>query len=191
MAALTDSLWKVQCTQAGKQILYGLLLVCWVTAATSQSLAETYSYVDDQGTVVFTDDLKSIAPRYRQRVKTVQEAPRPNAPLLKIDQLPFPDVGKGFTIAGLTPAQSRTLVTGFCAAIVMFAVMMLTGSSALRLLMRWLLILLAIGTTASIYFSNDALTGKATVKAKELERRQQEKAQQVERMEPAADEAVR
>jgi hypothetical protein len=108
--------------------------------------------------------------------------------MITLDQIPLKDVTKHFTVADLTPDQSRTLVVGFCAGIVMFAVMTLTGSPAVRLLMRWLLILLAIGTTASIYFSNDPVTAKATTGAKELQQRQQDKARQLERMEPAADE---
>jgi len=50
--------------------------------------------------------------------------------------------------------------------------------------MRWLLVLLAIGTTASMYFSEGGLAQKATGTAKELERTQQQKSQQIQQMEP-------
>jgi Domain of unknown function (DUF4124) len=178
--------------QPWRRVRY-LALALYMTTTVSLAQAETYRYVDDQGTVVFTDNLKNIAPRYRQRAKVVHETSTPEAStvtsMIPLDRLPLKEVTQRFTVGGLTPDQSRTLVVGFCAGIVMFAVMVLSGSPALRLLMRWLLILLAIGTTASIYFSNDPVTAKATTRAKELEQRQQDKARQIERMEPAADES--
>jgi TRAP-type C4-dicarboxylate transport system permease small subunit len=84
----------------------------------------------------------------------------------------------------LTPHQSRVLVIGFAAGIVMLAVMKFTGNSALRLLMRWLLVLLVIGTTASIFFTSEPLTQKAKGKAKDLERTQREQAERIEQMDP-------
>jgi Domain of unknown function (DUF4124) len=190
-ASARHSVKKALEAESWRRFLY-LMLALYMATALSQGQAETYSYVDDQGTVVFTDNPKTIAPRYRQRAKIVQQASTPEAStvtsMITLDRLPLKDVTKHFTVADLTPDQSRTLVVGFCAGIVMFAVMMLTGSPAVRLLMRWLLILLAIGTTASIYFSNDPVTAKTTTRAKELEQVQQDKARQLERMEPAADE---
>jgi hypothetical protein len=148
---------------------------------TPTSLAETYRYVDDKGTVVFTDDPKTIPERYRARAKALErtevQTGRVDQVLNKADQL-----SKGFVMGGLTPDQSRVLTWSFVAAVLMFAVMMFTGSSALRLLMRWLLILLAIGTTAHLYFSGD-LSQKASLGAKQLERRQQQKAREIDRVE--------
>ncbi|MGH7164129.1 MAG: hypothetical protein ACREIS_01230, partial [Nitrospiraceae bacterium] len=93
--------------------------------------------------------------------------------------VPTPEV----KILGLTEHQSRVLILGFAAAVLMGAIMMLTGNPALRLLMRWLLVLLAIGTTASMYFSDGGLMPKAKGAAKELERTQQGKASQVQELE--------
>jgi hypothetical protein len=66
--------------------------------------------------------------------------------------------------------------------------MLLSGNPALRFLMRWLLVLLAIGTTATMYFSEGGLTQKAKGTAKEMERTQQQKSQQIQQMEPTEKE---
>ncbi|MGH7428481.1 MAG: hypothetical protein ACREJ4_09035, partial [Candidatus Methylomirabilaceae bacterium] len=93
-----------------------------------------------------------------------------------------------FTIAGLSPYQSRVLSLAFVAAVLMAGVMLLSGNPALRFLMRWLLVLLAIGTTASMYFSEGGLAQKAGGTARDLERTQQQKLQQIQRMEPTEKE---
>lgn len=167
-------------------IMFGMLLVSSMAAV--PLVAETYKYVDEKGTVVFTDDPKTIPERYRARAKMVERTSTAT-PSGQVGQIltKAEEVSKGFVIGGLTPDQSRVLLLGFSGGVVMFAVMMLTGNSALRLLMRWLLVLLAIGTTASIYFSNDPVSQKASVRAKELERTQQQKAKDIERMDPAGE----
>lgn len=192
----------------GGLVVAGLLLL-WITVAAEAGADEQfYSYVDDKGTTVITNKWESIPERYRGRAKLMR---KPGEPLseggakgnggsspaemaaragtmvtqaaegLK-EMIPTP----GFKILGLTEHQSRVLVLGFAAAVVMGAIMLLTGNPAIRLLMRWLLVLLAIGTTASMYFSDGGggLMPKAKGAAKELQKTQQGKASQVQEMEP-------
>jgi hypothetical protein len=166
------------------RILSALFVLAGLAAAPVH--AETYKYVDDKGTVVFTDDPKTVPERYRPRVMIVE---RTGTPTTSVEQIlsKADEVGKGFVVGGLTPYQSRVLVLGFAAGVLLFAVMMLSGNSAVRLLMRWLLVLLAIGTTVSIYSSNDTVTQKASQRSKELERAQQQKAKAIEQMEAGGE----
>ncbi|MBI4401333.1 MAG: hypothetical protein HY581_06870 [Nitrospirae bacterium] len=170
-------------------IFFGL--GCFMTGAMDNAWgATTFSYVDDQGTVVFTDKRENIPERYRSRVKVVEggESSKVDSTGATVKQATdrAKDMVSRFTptIPGLSPDQSQVLTMAFAAAVLMFAVMMLSGNKAVQLLMRWLLVLLAIGTTATMYFSQGDLTEKAKGAAKELERTQQQKAQQLHQMEP-------
>jgi preprotein translocase subunit SecF len=159
------------------------------TVMVSVTAAETYTYVDQEGTVVFTDKRETIPPQYRARAKVVDgdvSAYESLKATEKLNQIvsEVSQKGEGFTVGGLTPYQSRVLVMGFTAGIVMLAVMKFTGNSALRLLMRWLLVLVVIGTTASIFFASEPLTQKAKGKTKDLERAQREQAERIEQMDP-------
>lgn len=162
---------------------------CFMAGSMESAWAATYKYVDDKGTVVFTDKLDSIPERYRARVKVVEngESAKVGGPGATVKQVTdrAKDMASRFTIAipGLSPYQSTVLTVAFAAAVLMFATMMLSGNKAVQLLMRWLLVLLLIGTTATMYFSEGGLTQKAKGAAKEMERTQQQKAQQIERME--------
>lgn len=175
-------------------ILLFFWLGCFMTGVMDNAwAATTYSYVDDQGTVVFTDQRENIPEQYRSRAKVIETRDSltdAGAKTQGAAPKPVPDrvtdaVSK-FTIniPGLSPEQSQVLTMAFAAAVLMFAVMMLSGNKAVLLLMRWLLVLLAIGTTATMYFSQGDLTEKAKGTAKELERTQQQKAQRLQQMEP-------
>jgi uncharacterized protein DUF4124 len=172
--------------------IFWMVLIGWSTGI-SLGGAETYTYVDDNGTVVFTDKREVIPEKYRARAKVMEGTAEPSKTMeavkaaKKLDQLvgAITDDKKGFSIGGLTPYQSRVLVMGFVGGILMLSVMVFTGNSALKMLMRWLLVLLAIGTSASIYFSSEALTDKAKNKGREVERAQREQVERIERMDPA------
>jgi len=190
----------------GGLVIAGLLLL-WITGAAEAGADDQfYSYVDDKGTTVMTNKWESIPERYRARAKVMG---KPGEPLAEgavkgnegsgpsqmaaragtmatqaaeglKEMIPTPEV----KIPGLSEHQSRVLILGFAAAVLMGAIMMLTGNPAVRLLMRWLLVLLAIGTTASMYFSDGGgLMPKAKGAAKELEKTQQGKAAQVQELE--------
>lgn len=183
-------------------LLAGLLLLwfgCFMAGHIETAGATTYTYVDDKGTVVFTDNKDSIPPRYRARVKVLEEreSTKGAAALIErgtaaVEQVTGKITGKvtgtasesSFTIGGLSPYQSKVLSLAFVAAVFMAGVMLLSGNPALRFLMRWLLVLLAIGTTASMYFSEGGLAQKASGTAGQMERTQQQKSQQIQQMEP-------
>ena len=172
---------------------------CFMAGPIENAWAATYTYVDDKGTVVFTDNKDNIPARYRARVKVLEEreSAKGGGGLIEkgataVEQVTAKVTGKitdtasqsPITIPGLSPYQSRVLSLAFVGAVLIAGTMLLSGNPALRFLMRWLLVLLAIGTTASMYFSEGGLAQKATGTAKELERTQQQKSQQIQQMEP-------
>ncbi len=183
-------------------LLASLLLLCFgcfMAGPIENAWAATYTYVDDKGTVVFTDNKDNIPARYRARVKVLEEreSAKGGGGLIEkgataVEQVTAKVTGKitdtasqsPITIPGLSPYQSRVLSLAFVGAVLIAGTMLLSGNPALRFLMRWLLVLLAIGTTASMYFSEGGLAQKATGTAKELERTQQQKSQQIQQMEP-------
>ena len=178
-------------------LLAGLLLLwfgCFMAGPIENAGATTYTYVDDKGTVVFTDKLDSIPARYRARVKVVEDGDRSRTdnPAATVKQATerATEVVSRFTITvpGLSPHQSTVLSLACVAAVLMAGTMLLSGNPAVRLLMRWLLVLLAIETTATMFFSEESLLQKTKGAAKGLERTQQQKAQEIQRMEPTEKE---
>ena len=183
-------------------VVASLLLLwfgCFMAGPIENAWAATYTYVDDKGTVVFTDNKDNIPARYRARVKVLEEreSAKGGGGLIEkgataVEQVTAKVTGKitdtasqsPITIPGLSPYQSRVLSLACVGAVLIAGTMLLSGNPALRFLMRWLLVLLAIGTTASMYFSEGGLAQKATGTAKELERTQQQKSQQIQQMEP-------
>ena len=178
-------------------LLAGLLLLwfgCFMAGPIEHAGATTYTYVDDKGTVVFTDKLDSIPARYRARVKVVEDGDRSrtdsSAATVKQATERATEMVSRFTITvpGLSPHQSTVLSLACVAAVLMAGTMLLSGNPAVRLLMRWLLVLLAIGTTATMFFSEESLLQKTKGAAKGLERTQQQKAQEIQKMEPTEKE---
>lgn len=183
-------------------LLAGLLLLwfgCFMAGPIETAWAATYTYVDDKGTVVFTDNKDNIPARYRARVKVLEEGERAKGGggliekgATAVEQVTdrITDTASRFPISipGMSPYQSRMLSLAFVGAVLMAGTMLLSGNPSVRFLMRWLLVLLAIGTTATMYFSEGGLTQKATGTAKELERTQQQKSQQIQQMEPTEKE---
>ena len=183
-------------------VVASLLLLwfgCFMAGPIENAWAATYTYVDDKGTVVFTDNKDNIPARYRARVKVLEEreSAKGGGGLIEkgataVEQVTAKVTGKitdtasqsPITIPGLSPYQSRVLSLACVAAVLMAGTMLLSGNPAVRFLMRWLLVLLAIGTTATMFFSEGGLAQKATGTAKELERTQQQKSQQIQQMEP-------
>lgn len=181
------------------------LALAWLPAV---GLAETlYSYVDDKGNVVMTNSWDTIPEKYRARAKVTQG---PDGPLLELtDKAPSVSLKtitptpsspaeappsatsasrSGF-IPGLDSTQSLVVVAGLVG-VVMFATLKLTSNATLKVLMKWMLVLLVLGTTAKVYFAQiDPGAGGELIKkvqgaAGALQRTQEGKAKDIERMGP-------
>lgn len=97
----------------------------------------------------------------------------------------------GRTNTGMVPkislpklsSQSTLLTLSAIAGVVILAIMMLSQNPALKLLMRWLLVLLVFGTTAKLYFTQGDLQLKAKGSAEQLKQTQQQKDQHLQQLE--------
>ncbi|MGH7255036.1 MAG: hypothetical protein ACREI3_04595, partial [Nitrospirales bacterium] len=118
------------------------------------------------------------------RITKVKEAGKP----------PEPSAGKRFfaglkefwamfSLGGMTPQESRWLTLSFLAGVLMLAVMMLSQNPALKFMMRWMLILLVLGTTAKLYFTQNAMVEKAGGSAKQLQDTQNQTIERIQQLE--------
>jgi hypothetical protein len=137
-----------------------------------------YSYMDEQGNLVYTDTMATIPEKYRAKVKTHERTDPVSQPQTKLQSLqqkvkdqaknlgwhmPSPKTETG-TIGA---SQSQILNYVGIAAIVLLLVMYMSKNSPMiRLLALGLLIVLGIGTPVLLYTSEsgpmDTLTKQAT-----------------------------
>lgn len=177
------------------------ILVIWLLAvgsglamplASIEALATTmYSYINEQGTPVITDNLSTIPERYRARVKTTEQissAPQGTSTAGAIHERvsnvggQLRDMASGAVpnISGLSPSQSETLTYAGVAAIVLFAVMYMSNSQGMvRLLALWCLIMLGLGTPIVMYLSKDGPMDVMKSKAAQVEKQHQDRVRQI------------
>ena len=178
------------------------ILVMWLLAIGSgfvmplafsiEALATTmYSYIDEKGTPVITDNLNTIPERYRAKVKTIDltpTAPQRTSTAGTIHdrvtnwgrQLRDMVIGAAPNISGLSRAQSQILTYAGLAAIVLLVAMNLSKGQMVRLLATWCLIMLAIGTPVLLYISDDGPAEVMKSKAAAIQGKQEERLKQAQ-----------
>jgi hypothetical protein len=159
--------------------------------ASIEALATTiYSYIDEQGTPVITDNFNTIPERYRARVKTTEQlstAPQRTSTAGAIQERvsslgrQLRDIVSGATpnISGLSPSQSEILTYAGLAAIVLLVAMKVSKGQLVRLLALWCLIMLGLVTPVLMYVSNDGPMDVMKNKASQIEKKYQDRAQQI------------
>ncbi len=153
-------------------------------------LADTiYSYIDEQGTPVWTDNYNSIPERYRAKVKTTEQPPAspvPTTSLRNAHQL-VTTLSKGITdklgamtpeISGLTPYQARIATYAGLVALVCLIAIYLSRSQVVKFLALWVLILLGITTPVLLYTSQDGPGDAMKAKATDAAKKQHDRLQQ-------------
>lgn len=156
-----------------------------------EALAATiYSYIDEQGTPVMTDNFNTIPERYRARVKTTELIPTTPQRTSTVGaihervsnfgrQLRDMVSGAAPNISGLSPSQSQILTYAGLAAIVLLVAMNLSKGPFIRLLALWGLIMLGLATPILMYVSNDGPMDVMKNKASQIEKQQQGRVQQI------------
>ena len=175
----------------------GWILAIWLLAitvslvmplASIEVLATTmYSYVDEQGTPVITDNFNTIPERYRARVRTTDQistAPQTAGTIQERlsnfgSQLRGMVSGAAPNISGLSPAQSEILTYAGLAAIVLLVSMYVSKGQFVRLLALWCLIMLGLATPILMYLSKDGPMDMMKYKASQVEKQHQNRAQQI------------
>jgi hypothetical protein len=156
------------------------------------TLATTmYSYIDEQGTPVITDNLNTIPERYRAKVKTTDLTPtvpqRTSTAGAIHDrvtnwgrQLKDMAIGVAPNISGLSRTQSQILTYAGLAAVVLLVAMNLSKGQMVRLLATWCLLMLALGTPVLLYISDDGPADVMKSKAAAIQGKQEERLKQAQ-----------
>jgi hypothetical protein len=122
-----------------------------------------YSYRDDQGTNVITDNYDRIPERFQTKVTTMEQYDESGSrsgwntsgfgDLLKGGGN---QIGKGtINVPGMSPYQSHALTVAGSLALLCFALRVFSRSQVLRFLSLWGLVMLALVAPVLIYFSQD------------------------------------
>ena len=167
--------------------IFGILLL-WISSLLLPGIASAttiYSYIDDQGTPVLTDNFENIPERYRAKVKVTEQAPKAasdHSAAVKL-QLKVADwannagaeLGK-FTpkVSGLTHYQSQILSFGGIFAVICLLARLWGRSQVVRFLSLWCLIMLGLTVPALLFTSQDAPLDLLRGQAGKIQDKQQE-----------------
>jgi hypothetical protein len=176
-----------------QRCLVGILFSGWLLCGFFQGAHATtiYSYVDEQGTPVMTDNYNSIPVRYRSKVKITESSPSARSsgsPMANlhgsVTQLTN-DLSKGMkglvpNIPGMTSYQSQILTFAGLAALICLMAMYLSRGQVMRFLALWCLILLGLATPVLMYVSKDGPVDILRGKAGEIQEKQQEHLKQAQ-----------
>ena len=159
-------------------------------ASIEASATTIYSYIDEQGTPVMTDNFNTIPEKYRAKVKTTEQAATASQRTSTAGtihdgvsnfgrQLRGMVSGAAPNISGLSPSQSEILTYAGLAAIVLLVAMNVIKGPFIRLLALGCLIMLGLGTPILMYVSNDGPMDVMKNKASQVEKKHQDRVQQI------------
>ncbi len=149
-------------------ILLAVLLLPAGSLLREATAGEVYTYTDEKGTLVLTDNIKKVPKRFRRQVKVTQVI---DVPAEAETRMPAPaaeprdsfhwrsklgrlmDYLPDKIMSGLNKRQSVLLIGGFLAGAVAFGVMTLTRSPSIRFAMKWVLMLVGFGVMYALYFT--------------------------------------
>lgn len=166
----------------------GLLMP--LTSSMDAGATTMYSYIDDTGTPVITDNFNTIPERYRAKVKTTEQtssAPQGASTAGAIHervtswQKRVTDMASNAApnISGLSASQSKILTYAGVAAMVLFIVMYMSKGQSIRLLALWCLIMLGLGTPVLMYVSQDGPMDVIQKQAAQNEKKHQDRLKQM------------
>jgi hypothetical protein len=167
-----------------------ILLGCLVQGLFQEAGATTiYSYVDERGTAVMTDNYNNIPERYRSKVQITETSPSshstgsPMATLHNSVTHVTKDIAQGMKglapdIPGMSSYQSQILTYAGLIALVCLAAMYLSRGQVTRFLALWCLILVGLATPVLLYVSKDGPLDILRGKAGEIQEKQQDRLKQ-------------
>jgi len=177
----------------------GLLRVCLVSTlcagaagvwAPDAAAKTVYTYIDEHGNPMFTDNPKAIPERYRAKVKTIEQPAAEEVPVsisqsierhlrayIRDVRAVMPAFQNG--IYGLTPRQSEYVMYGGLLAVVLLIIMYLGKSPFTRLLGFALLLLTGIALPVLLYISDEGPADQLRKAATTAGQAQQDRLQQV------------
>jgi hypothetical protein len=167
--------------------LVGMLFSVWLLCGFFQEAHATtiYSYVDEQGTAVMTDNYNTIPERYRSKAKITESSPSVHSSGSPMGNLHGSvtqltnDLSMGMkglvpNIPGMTSYQSQILTYAGLAALICLMAMYLSRGQVTRFLALWCLVLLGLATPVLMYVSKDGPVDILRGKAGEIQEKQQD-----------------
>lgn len=144
-----------------------------------------YSYIDEQGTPVMTDNINTIPERFRAKVQVTEEAPKgasDHSVAVKVQQQITDlvhntgiDLNKFVpSMYGFTHFQSKVLSIGGLVAVICLLVRLVGRGQTIRFLSLWCLIMLGLTVPALFFTSQDAPLDRLTGTAGKIQEKQQE-----------------
>lgn len=149
-----------------------------------------YSYIDEQGNPVMTDDYNSIPERYRAKVKTTERIASQASQATSFGTMhqTVTRWAKSMTgtvggvapeISGLSPYQSRIATTAGLVGLICVIAMYMSRSQVVKFLALWVLILLGITIPVLLYTSQDGAGDMMKTNATDAAKKQQDRLKQV------------
>ena len=170
-------------SHGGFRLLAGGVVVCVVMMMwpilgtwTDASAAAIYSYTDEAGNAVYTDDLRKVPETYRRTVQQFEKKAAPSSVSERVKAFASNLRSFRLNIDGMSEEQSTMLNYAGGAAVFLLIVMYLSKQSPMvRLLALGLLIVIGIGTPVLIYSGKggalDVMKEKADTASKANEKR--------------------
>ena len=167
-------------------VIFGILLL-WISSLLLPEIASAtaiYSYIDDRGTPVLTDNFESIPERYRAKVQVTEQAPKgasDHSAAVRLQQKIADwahNTGAGLgivtpNISGLTHYQSQVLSFGGIVAVICLLVRFFVRSQVVRFLSLWCLVMLGLTIPALLFTSQDAPLDLLSGQAGKIQEKQQ------------------
>ena len=159
-----------------------LLLMCFGTSWATDIQAKTlYTYTDQSGTRVITDNYNKIPPSYRSRATAVeQESEGYTAELERVGEIVVSSKRFVFNVPGMSFQQSRIITYAGVIALCCVVAMNLSRSQAIRLLALWCLVLTGIGAPVLVYVADDGAAAVMKNKAAQIQQKQQDRLSQAQ-----------
>jgi len=175
----------------GAVAILGILLL-WINSLLLPEVVfatTVYSYIDEQGTPVLTDNFESIPERYRAKVKVTEQAPKgasDHSAAVKLQQKIgdlFKSSGGGIgtfapNVSGLTHYQSQVLIFGGIGAVICLFVRFFWRNQVVRFLSLWGLIMTGLIVPALFFTSQDGPLDRLTGQAENIQGKQQDRLKQ-------------
>ena len=168
-------------------IIFGtlLLLISGLLLSGTAFATTIYSYVDERGTPVLTDNFESIPERYHAKVQVTEQAPKgatDHSAAVRLQQKIADwahNTGGGLdtfapNISGLTRYQSQILSFGGIVAVICLLARIFGRNQVIRFLALWCLIMVGLIAPALFFTSRDAPLDRLTGQAEKIQEKQQE-----------------
>ena len=173
-------------------VLVGVFFL-WISSLLLPEYASAtiiYSYIDERGTAVMTDNYETIPERYRAKVQATEHALQAANNHSKAIQLQqsvsdWTQVVRAQlgtfapSISGFTPYQSQVLTVGGLVGVVCLLARLFARSQAIRFLSLWCLVMLGLTVPVLLFTSQDTALDLFTGRAVKAQEQQQDRLQRL------------